>query len=309
MAGENPLDLKKFLERSTAKTSLTDLQSKGVQNVRVLDQRTLERLMQDAVQKVLSGRAGVLSDSEREKIYQESRKELDRLVREYGTMKKQNEAAAMDKNTLLTELENVQKQLQVTRNMYEEKIRQLEARAGKGGADPAHLAQMQQQVQALQAQAQHAFQQGVQSQERYISELKERNESLEGEIVSLRQNQHAVAASAATEGLLAKKLEELASRDDAIADRISKVFAKTVEGLNRKIASIKAGSVGSDDVEYRASEQVLDNLLKEEIESNLGTVSSQPKVSQKSMDDRLSKLKNIQASFGKPKPEGEEKKE
>lgn len=307
MAGENPLDLKKFLERSTAKTSLTDLQKKGVQNVRVLDQKTLERLMADAVQKVLSGRAGLLTDADREKIFQESRRELDRLVREYNTMKKQNEAAAMDRNTLLTELENLQKQLQVTRNMYEEKIRQLEAR-GAGGPDPAQLAQLQQQVQYYQTQAQQAFEQGVRSQERFIAELKERNASLEEEIVSLRQNQQSALASAATESALARKLEELAARDDAIADRISKVFAKTVEGLNRKIASIKAGQVGADEVEYRASEHVLDNLLKAEIESNLGNVVTEQKVSSQSMEDRLAKLKSVQSSFQKPKPE-EKKKE
>lgn len=323
MAATNPLNVKRFLEQSTAKTTVDDLQKRGIRNVRVLDQRTLQKLIEDSVTKVLAGRAGLLTEEQKKQILADSRRELNRLMQEYNQLKKRQQAAMSDRNSLVRELENLQRQLQVTKQVSEERIRQAEARAAR--ADPelekklqesmSRLESAQEQNRHLEARVreleeklrtieggrskelQEAFDRGVRSQEEYIRELKERLSGAEKEAAELRSRQ-------AGESALAARLDELAKRDDAVAERLARLFNQTVESLNRRIGSLKLRGGVEEEVEYRASGKVLENLLKEEIESNLGTISSEQKVSSEGMDDRLTKLKNLQAKFQKPKDEG-----
>jgi hypothetical protein len=295
MPDPDSLDLRKFLDKSTSKTSLSDLQKKGVSSVKVLDERTLHKLIQEAVSRIISGRPELLTEGERQKIYDDSRKELDRLIREYTTTKKQNEAVSQDRNTLVAELENLQKQLEITRRMYEEKLRQKESEAGNSG----RAKELEAQLRMVQEQSERRFQEGVKSQEPYIGELKARIQMLESEL--------AAAKETAATGAISANLEALAKKNDAVAERLTKLFNKTIDGLSRKISSLKPGGL-DEEIEYKPNEMVLENLLKQELESNLGTVTSKEVASKEapqsgSVDERLAKLRNVQKGFGKPKEE------
>jgi myosin heavy subunit len=334
------LDLRKFLDKSTSKTSLSDLQKKGVSSVKVLDERTLHRLIQEAVTRIIAGRPELLTEAERQKIYDDSRKELDRLIREYTTMKKQNEAVSQDRNTLIAELENLQKQLEVTRRMYEEKLRQKESEAQNSGrvkeleatvaqmrvkeeylqeqlkyvqenaAQPTKVKELENEVVHLRAkmevqekeleQSDRKFQEGVASQQPYIQELKARIQTQEEQLEKSR--------SMVEQGVFNQKLEELAKKDDVVADKLARLFNRTIEGLSRKIAALKPGGL-EEEIEYKPNEMVLENLLKQELESNLGTVSVK-EVSAKgkggtegNVDERLAKLKAIREGIAKPRSE------
>jgi hypothetical protein len=192
--------------------------------------------------------------------------------------------------------------------MYEEKLRQKEAEAGQSGRAKELEEQLiqlktkmeyqQEQMKYTQEQSDRKFQEGVKSQEGYISELKARIQALEAELVKARD--------VATQSLVAQKLEELAKKDDHVADKLSKLFNRTIDGLSRKIASLKPGGV-DEEIEYKPNEFVLENLLKQELESNLGTVTSKEVAAKEktseNVDDRLAKLKSIREGFGKPREE------
>lgn len=418
-------DVKKVVEKATSKITVNELQRRGVQHVKVLDEKTLHKLIKEAVENILMGRSGTLSDSERQRIYEDSRKELERLMAEFNQQRKQQEVLLQDKNALVKELENLQRQIELTKKMYEERLRQKDTEIGvlkpqvealqeqigrlraelelakqksedpekvralegevnrlraelevmRGQAQEARALQerlrqlqtelevakekaqtagseasrareleatvarltaelsaaqragdekfrlgqesqkaiiemLKEQVRAAQESADRKYAEGVKSQEPMIQELKERIQSMEVEMEVLRKEKEEKIAMQAEQNELYKKLEELASKDSKAADKLSSLVLKTIDGLTRKINSLKMGTGGVDEVVYTPNEQVLENLLRQELESNIGGIAAQTTtLGGSKVDDRISKLKNIRASFGggenKPK-EGEE---
>jgi predicted nucleic acid-binding Zn-ribbon protein len=111
------LDIQKVIEQSATRTTLSDLARRGIQRVKVLDERAILNLIRQAVDKVLSARSGLLAEEERAKITTDSRKELDRLMRETREMKSRTELLEAGKSDLVLQIENLQKQLQLQRHL------------------------------------------------------------------------------------------------------------------------------------------------------------------------------------------------
>ena len=116
------LDIQKVIEQSATRTTLSDLARRGIQRVKVLDERAILNLIRQAVDKVLSARSGLLAEEERAKITTDSRKELDRLLRETREMKSRAELLEAGKSDLVLQIENLQKQLQLQRHLEAQNI-------------------------------------------------------------------------------------------------------------------------------------------------------------------------------------------
>lgn len=67
------IDIKKVIQGSTCDMSLESLTKKGVKQVKVLDQATINRLMSDAVDRVLAERSEKMTTAEREQIVEDAR--------------------------------------------------------------------------------------------------------------------------------------------------------------------------------------------------------------------------------------------
>ncbi len=82
------IDISKVIRGSTSEMTIDSLTKKGVKQVKVLDQATITRLISQVIDKVLTERAEQVDASERERIIQETKDQLN-----VGSLKKGIQAA------------------------------------------------------------------------------------------------------------------------------------------------------------------------------------------------------------------------
>ncbi len=263
MSEEGNFDVKRVLDRSSSKTTISELAKKGVQHVKVLDEGTLRRLIKEAVENIALSKANLLTEQERVKIYEESKKELDRLVKEYSASKTKNEKFKQDYDGLVKEIENLNRQLELTKKTYEEQIRQLQLTAAQYQHQP--LPQMQPQQQYYPQPVMQVVQQPTKQDD------------------------------------LLQRLDELSKKDDAIANKLSAIFMKAIEGITKKVEQGHLViphqlAIPEAQIEYKPNTEVLENMLKEALESNLGSVQQEKKTASK-LQDTITKLKMMRGTI------------
>jgi len=116
MAEDKDLDLRNALEQGTKKMALKDLEQRGFKNVKVLDERGLEELMRKAVDRVVSTQTA----EEKTRIVAESRKELDRIMKEHKAARSRAQLLEADKNELVEQVEALQRELELKSELEEE---------------------------------------------------------------------------------------------------------------------------------------------------------------------------------------------
>lgn len=138
-----PLDIPKVIQQSTRRVTLQELQQKGFQNVKILDEQAIQELVAQAVDKVVSSQTA----EERARVLADSRKELDRLMREHKAEGSRANLLEADKNELIEQVEALQKELQLQMELEEGN---LHKKVQEG------LASMQAQVEDLRTRHQAA---------------------------------------------------------------------------------------------------------------------------------------------------------
>ncbi len=122
MPGPEGLDIQQAINQSAQRTTLSDLARRGIQRVKVLDEKGIQNLIRQAVDRVLSARSGLLAEDERAKLMSESRKELDRLVKEHNEAASRAELLEAGKADLVHQVESLQRQLQLQRHVEKQNI-------------------------------------------------------------------------------------------------------------------------------------------------------------------------------------------
>src|SRR5436189_6136701 len=110
------LDIKNALAQGSKKMALKDLEQKGFKNVKVLDEKGLEELMRRAVDRVVNSQTA----EEKARILAESRKELDRLMKEQRAARSRAQLLEADKNELVEQVEALQRELELKSDLEEE---------------------------------------------------------------------------------------------------------------------------------------------------------------------------------------------
>ncbi len=192
---EQPFDVRKVIDQSAAKTTLQDLARKGIHRVKVLDEAMINKLIRDAVEHILVSKTGLLSDEDREKVIQESRKELDKLVKEFNEQKDKAELATKDKAVLASDVENLQKQLSIQRQLGEQLGRQR-------------------------------FEDGRRAAQEEIDALKTRMGQLDGEIAARTRRE--------LEGELQRKLQSEMEKMSAMASQLEAMKKTSGEDVVRR---------------------------------------------------------------------------
>src|SRR5262247_2796170 len=114
MAEQQPFDVRRAIEQSSSKSTLQELAKRGIHRVKVLDEQMINKLIGDAVERIVSTKTNLMSGEDRQKLIQASRQELDRLMKEFQATKDKAELSEKDKAGLVAECENLQKQLQIS---------------------------------------------------------------------------------------------------------------------------------------------------------------------------------------------------
>ena len=94
---DQPFDVRRAIEQSSSKSTLQELAKKGIHRVKVLDESMINKLIGEAVERIVSTKTNLLSTDDRAKIIEASRRELDRLMKEHQSTKDQADLMQKDK--------------------------------------------------------------------------------------------------------------------------------------------------------------------------------------------------------------------
>src|ERR1043166_8542793 len=141
MPDGNELDIKKVIEQGAQRVKLKDLAERGHEHVKVRDEEAVHAMVTQAVDRAVSNQTA----EHREKILAESRRELDRLMREHRDMRSRAQLLESNKNDLVEQVERLQRQLQLKSDLEEET---LHKRVNEG------LASLKSQVDELRRRTQ-----------------------------------------------------------------------------------------------------------------------------------------------------------
>ena len=244
MPDERDLDIKKAIEQGTQRMTLKDLASQGFDNVKVLDEDAVEAMISKAVDRVVSSQ----TSEQREKILADSRKELDRLMREQKAMRSRAQLLESDKHELIEQVESLQRELQLQGELEEEN---LHKKVQEG------IASLQAQVDGLRGQAEAARAETARLQEDKARLVKEagRAQALEKDLAE--QESRTRGAEKARTDLVAQVLD-LQSRSEGREQELKSLRPEVVRQRS------ELARLGQDLEQARAEGQAVRGDLERE---------------------------------------------
>ncbi len=298
MTEQQPFDVRRAIEQSSSKSTLQELAKKGIHRVKVLDESMINKLIGDAVERIISTKTNLLSSDDRAKLIEASRKELDRLMREHQSSKDKADLAEQSQASLAATVENLTNQLKTAQRLAEDTAKQ---RYEDGKAVMrAEVDDMKRKMSSMEAD--------IEKRVRREVDL-EYQAKMANERILIEQ----MKTEAATKQ--AQMIEEMRKSDEELFKRMSELFTKVMDGVNRKLGDLKnrsfsggggggAGGVSrmEGDVEFRPSQATLESLIQGELESNVKSMQVESKSGGK-MGSALERLKAMRGGGGEKKEE------
>jgi predicted nucleic acid-binding Zn-ribbon protein len=239
MADEGKVDIRKVIDEGAKRATLSDLAQRGITNVKVLDEQAVEDLIRKAVDKVVSTQTA----DERARIVANSRKELDRLMKERNEFLSRAGLLEAGKNDLVKQVEKLQNELQLRRQIEEQgeagfmvQLKEMVERQKVG----------QEQVQALQEENAALRSQLAQAQ----AEVRRLSEEIE----SLRATADAEQARLDDEARSAQR-ERDEARESLEAEKAGRAKAEQdLQDALRETGELRGREEGLKDEARRAGE-------------------------------------------------------
>jgi len=302
MAEQQPFDVRRAIEQSSSKSTLQELAKKGIHRVKVLDESMINKLIGDAVERIISTKTNLLSSDDRQKLIEASRKELDRLMKEHQATKDKAELAEQSQGTLAATVENLQNQLKTAQRLAEDTAKQR-YEDGKN-VMRAEVDDMKKKMSSMEAD--------IEKRVRREVEL-EYSAKMANERIVIEQ----MKTEAATKQ--AQMIEEMRKSDEELFKRMSELFTKVMDGVNKKLGDLRnrsfAGGGGGGgggmgkmegDVDFRPSQATLESLVQGELESNVKAMQVESKSGGK-MGSALERLKAMRGGAGGGEKKDEKK--
>ena len=237
MADHRNLDIRKVIADNAKVSDVANLASSGVKKVKVLDEAGLQRMIEQAVDAVIQNTTA----EERSRILADSRKQLTKLMNERDQSAKAANLAEAGRNELLREIEKLQKEVQLRRDMQEQEAA-LARKAEELANDNAFLRENNDKIVSELEQAQAR----VKELEAEVERLNARIAELEAELETLR-GAGAKAAGALRQEVdrLKKELAETRQRAEEVEAESADVQGSAQEKLveaNKEIERLRAES-------------------------------------------------------------------
>jgi len=301
MTEPQPFDVRRAIEQSSSKSTLQELAKKGIHRVKVLDESMINKLIGDAVERIISTKTNLLSGEDRQKLIEASRKELDRLMKEHQVTKDKNELMEQSQGQLATTVENLQNQLKTAQRLAEDTAKQR-YEDGKN-VMRAEVEDMKRKMSSMEADIEKRVRREVDLE----YQAKMANERI---VIEQMKTEQATKQ--------AQMIEEMRKSDEELFKRMSELFTKVMDGVNKKLSDLRnrsfAGGGGGGggmgkmegDVEFRPSQATLESLVQGELESNVKAMQVESKSGGK-MGSALERLKAMRGGGGGEKKEEEKK--
>jgi chromosome segregation ATPase len=223
------IDLRGALEAGTKKMAIKDLEQKGFKNVKVLDEKGLEELMRKAVDRVVSTQTA----EEKARIVAESRKELDRLMKEHKAARSRAQLLEADKNELVEQVESLQRELELKSDLEEEMLHKK-------------------------------FEEGTASMQAQVEEVRRRAHATEQELGRARAQQSSLESQLGVEREKAGRARELEPRLEALSKEKARLQAEH-EAAAKKLAELERAYQGEQSKvreAERARTEVVEQVLQ-----------------------------------------------
>jgi len=302
MTEQQPFDVRRAIEQSSSKSTLQELAKKGIHRVKVLDESMINKLIGDAVERIISTKTNLLSSDDRQKLIEASRKELDRLMKEHQNTKDKADLAEQSQAQLAASVENLTNQLKTAQRLAEDTAKQR-YEDGKN-VMRAEVDDMKRKMSSMEADIEKRVRREVDLE--YQAKMANERIIIEQMKTEAAQKQ-------------AQMIEEMRKSDEELFKRMSELFTKVMDGVNRKLGDLKnrsfAGGGGGGggglgkmdgDVEFRPSQATLESLVQGELESNVKAMQVESKSGGK-MGSALERLKAMRGGGGGEKKDEEKK--
>lgn len=292
MAEQQPFDVRRAIEQSSSKSTLQELAKKGIHRVKVLDESMINKLIGDAVERIISTKTNLLSGEDRQKLIEASRKELDRLMKEHQATKDKAELMEQSQGQLASTVENLQNQLKTAQRLAEDTAKQR-YEDGKN-VMRAEVDDMKKKMSTMEAD--------IEKRVRREVDL-EYQAKMANERIAIEQMKTEAAKKQA------EMIDEMRKSDEELFKRMSELFTKVMDGVNKKLGDLRnrsfAGGGGGGggmarmegDVEFRPSQATLESLVQGELESNVKAMQVESKSGGK-MGSALERLKAMRGGGG-----------
>jgi hypothetical protein len=303
MAEQQPFDVRRAIEQSSSKSTLQELAKKGIHRVKVLDESMINKLIGDAVERIISTKTNLLSSDDRQKLIEASRKELDRLMKEHQSTKDKAELAEQSQAQLASTVETLQNALKTAQRLAEDTAKQR-YEDGKN-VMRAEVDDMKKKMASMEADIEKRVRREVELE--YQAKMANERIVIEQMKTEAAQKQ-------------AQMIDEMRKSDEELFKRMSELFTKVMDGVNKKLGDLKnrsfAGGGGGGgggmarmegDVEFRPSQATLESLVAGELESNVKAMQVESKSGGK-MSNALERLKAMRGGGGGGEKKDEEKK-
>lgn len=252
-------DVRKVIEDSTYTTTLKDLEKRGKNKVRVVKARQIYRLIAEAVNQVIGKSSFEMAEEQRERLIDESKKELDRILSEHN---KEDE-------TFREQQRKIEKHLR----------RELEAALERVAALRSENDELRNGMrEAAVAPAPAAAPAPAPVDPEFMQQMLQQMADLRSGFQDLRE---ARVDSAAPDG--SELLRVMEERESKFADRFQNVFDDAIQKFSTQVderLEKKDAAMAAEHVE--AAEVALDSLFAgkdsgDGIESNLSRVGVETK--------------------------------
>jgi len=198
MADDRRLDIKKVIADNAHVTDVSNLASRGVKRVKVLDENTLQEMIRQAIEQVVSSQTA----EERSKILADSRKQLQKLMNERDEFASHANLMESDKNDLIAQIEKLQEEIRLRR-----KVEETEAAQQKKNQDLASENSWLREEHDKMVDQLDQAQSEIKRLNEEIERLKAEIEDLKAEIERLRAGVRAGEERTADAETLARELE------------------------------------------------------------------------------------------------------
>ena len=222
MADASKFNIRKVIEENAHVSDLASLADSGVKRVKVLDENTLQEMIERAVDAAISSSTA----EERSRILADSRKQLTKLMNERDKFNSAADMAEASKNDLVQQIEKLQHELKLLREVQDQ-----------DSVLQNQIVELEERERALQKKTQELLGENAwlregndkmveeldQSQQE-ISRLKEEIDRLNAEIERLKAEiERLRSQTQSDENDLRRQLEEAQSEAAGLRDRKSVV--------------------------------------------------------------------------------------
>jgi hypothetical protein len=291
------MDLKKSIDDKAARINLEDLAKKGISKVKVINKQTILKLVQEAVERIISTKTDLLSDQERQEIMNRSKEELSRLIKEQKQGKDKVALAEQDKNELVKEVINLNEQNRLMQKMhsdemahrYEDGVKSQQSLVDELKNEIETLKNLEETKESnLEGRLQQRYDEGVTSQQTMIDNTRYELEEQKNTITSLKQDHADELKDRFEEGVNSQKtlVDELKNEIDHVkgreaagkegaADELKQRFEEGVSSQQALIDGLR-GEIDEFKSSQSSSKAEFDSQLERRFEE--GATSQQPLV-------------------------------